>query len=79
MCGDSAAEPVQDAPAPETIIESAPPLLLGKLRQLDTAINALREQQTALLHGYAFGRGWNLQTHNVGLDTNVGQITVSPI
>ncbi len=60
-------------------VEPAPPFMLIKCRQFDAAIKAMQEQQMAMMTGFAFGRGVNLQTHKVNLDTEAGTITISPI
>ena len=76
-----------DAPAsapiiamqPGAVMEVAPMFMLVKARQLDQAIKSAQELQQAMMHGFAFGRGINLATHKILLDTDKGTITISPI
>lgn len=54
-------------------------MMLVKARQFDAAIKNMQEQQMAMVLGFAWGRGIDLQTHQVLLDTDKGTITISPI
>ncbi len=80
----SVAEPVTSeqaiiAPRPAPVVEVAPMLMLVKARQFDQAIKHMQEQMQALVTGFSFGRGVDLRTHQVHLDTDKGTITISPI
>lgn len=71
-------KPPQPMGSHDVLIEAAAPGLLQSIVFLDRQIGAIQEKAKNILEGYANAKGWDLATHDVGLDINSGFITISP-
>ena len=69
--------PIEPAPAP--ILLHLPPGLVVELGKIQAELAALQARQGAILRGYLYGVGVDLDTQNAAVDLDAYTCTVTPL